>query len=46
MDSHSSQLALSDPAALSKAKQAPACHFVIFGAGGDPHPAPADARVV
>ena len=35
MDSHSSQLGLSDPAALSKAKQAPPCHFVIFGAGGD-----------
>jgi glucose-6-phosphate 1-dehydrogenase len=24
-----------DPAALSRAKAAPACHFVIFGAGGD-----------
>ncbi len=35
MDQLSPHPGLSDPAALSKAPQAPPCHFVIFGAGGD-----------
>ena len=35
MDTGSAVPPLSDPAVLSRAKQAPACQFVIFGAGGD-----------
>ena len=35
MDDFSAHPPLSDPAALSKASQAPPCQFVIFGAGGD-----------
>ncbi len=35
MSSGSAHPPMSDPAVLSRAKQAPACSFVIFGAGGD-----------
>ena len=35
MEPGSARPPMSDPAVLSRAKQAPACRFVIFGAGGD-----------